>query len=131
MTSNQYNLIPLKETQSIPIKWKFTQQEYSKLIDGHRSNWCVFMSDEVVHVCRVGGEEFYRFAIKETSDGDYVAAELETYTNDDFYMSAKKHGWTDEKVKTHKVDFRSLAVEETSGLLDAYFGIRVALLDEN
>jgi len=121
MTNSEYKLIPLTKTQSIPIHWEFGQEDYDKLTKGYRSNWCVFLRDDVVHVCRVGGEEFYRFALSKVSGGTYVANTLETYVTDSFYTSAKQRGWTRDEIEKHQTNFRKLAVEETAGLLATYF----------
>ena len=125
MTELPYRLNPLKNTQSIPINWKFSQDDYDKITKGHRSNWCVFLSSDVVHFCRISGDEFYRFAVSKNNQGIYVGNNLETYVTDDFSLSAKIKGWTKEEFKEHENNFRKLVLEETSGLLDSCFGIRV------
>jgi hypothetical protein len=111
--------------QSIPVNWRFSRDEYNKLVNGHRSNWCVFLRDEVVHVCRVGGKEFYRFVINETNSKEYTARVLQTYSNEDFYTSAKAHGWTAEMIERHRADFESETVVQVAGLLSTYFNIKL------
>ena len=121
-----YKLIPLQETQSIPVNWIFTQDEYDKLLKGHRSNWCIFLRDDVVHFCRVGGEEFYRFALKKISEGTFATAKLDAYVIDDFIKSLKARGLSDEEAGVRQADFRRLAIEEVAGFLTTHFDIDVA-----
>jgi len=104
MTKPEYKLIPLEKTRSIVVDWVFTQVEYDELAKGYRSNWCVFLRDKVVHICRFGGEEFYRFSMVKSNSGSYVVKTLESYITD-------------------SIDIEMLAVEETAGLLNVYFGI--------
>lgn len=126
MTDPQYKFKPLHQTQSIPIHWEFHQDAYDKLAKGHQSNWSVFLRDDMVHICRVGGEEFYRFAMSKTGDGLYTTDTLEVYMPDDFYESARQHGWTEQKIEQHQVELRESAIEEIDGLLVTYFDISVA-----
>jgi len=91
-------------------------------VKGYRSNWCVFLRDDVVHVCRVGGEEFYRFKLDKINNETYTADTLETYASDAVGMSAKLSGQT-VGAKQYQSDFKKFAIEETAGLLSAYFGI--------
>ncbi|MDB5165821.1 MAG: hypothetical protein JWM00_711 [Candidatus Saccharibacteria bacterium] len=124
--NEEYKLIPLQKTQSIPVSWRFTQEEYDNMAKGHRSNWCVFLRDDVVHVCRIGGEEFYRFTVSKTGDGVYATDDLEAYIPDDFYESARQHGWTDQEIERHQAELRESVIEETVGLLASYFNINTA-----
>ena len=130
MNETLYKLIPLEKTQAIPINWEFTQDEYDKMIKGHRSNWVVFLRDEVVHFCRVGGEEFYRFGLNENADGTYIANALEAYVTEDFNKSLQERRGP-EQLKQHEADFKNLVIEETAGLLAAYFGIDVVTDKKN
>ena len=126
MTDPQYKLISMQNTQSIPVHWNFSQDDYDKLAKGHRSNWCVFLRGDVVHVCTIPGKEFYRFTVSKTNNGYYTTDSLESYRPDDFYESARQHGWSEEKIEQHQVELRGAAIEETAGLLSNYFGINVA-----
>lgn len=123
--NEEYKLIPLQETQSIPVNWKFSRDDYDKLLVGHRSNWCVFLRGDAVHICRVGGEEFYRFSLKKSANKIYTAEGLEMYMTDNFSASAESQGWTKQDIEKHQAAFRESAVNETVGLLLAYFGIDV------
>jgi hypothetical protein len=115
----------MQKTQSTPIQWEFSQDNYDKLVKGHQSNWSVFLRDDTVHVCRVGGEEFYRFAVKKNSDDVYVADDIEIYVADDFYGSLRMDERTSEEIERHKLGFDGLAVNEVAGLLKTYFNIVV------
>jgi len=126
MTGSKYRLKPLQKTQSIPIHWEFTQDDYDKLVKGHRSNWCIFLRDDIVHVCRVGGEEFYRFGMSKASDGLYIADNLEMYAYDDYYKSERRHGCSGEKIEQYKVELKESATDEIVGLLVSFFSIRIA-----
>jgi len=125
MADSEYKLIPLEKTQSIPVNWKFSQEQYDKLVKGHRSNWCVFLRDDVVHVCRVGGEEFYRFKINKIGSNTYVVISLETYVLDDFRSAQIKHGFSETQIEHSEDAFFSLAQDEVEGLLVSYFEINV------
>lgn len=126
MTDTEYKLIPIQNAQSISIHWEFSQSDYDKLVKGHRSNWCVFLRDSVVHICRVGGEEFYRFTLTKTDKGSYKANSLEMYESDDFRGSLHQIGRPEEEIKQRLADIGQLAVEETAGLLKSYFHINIS-----
>lgn len=123
--NEEYKLIPLRNTQSISVDWKLSQDEYDRLVKGHSSNWSVFLYDEVVHFCRIGGEEFYRFAVNRVGDGAYTVNGLESYTASNFYKSAKMHDWDEEKIQQHQNEFKDFVLEEVAGLLKEFFGIYV------
>jgi hypothetical protein len=125
MTDPQYKLTPMQNTQSIPVHWEFNQDDYDKLVEGHQSNWSVFLRGDVVHFCRRGGEEFYRFAISNAGDELYITDDLEVYLSDNFYKFARQHGWTEKKIERHQTELKELVIEEITGLLNSYFGIRV------
>lgn len=127
MTNQQYKLKSLRKTQSIPIHWEFSQDDYENLIKGHRSNWCVFLRDDTVHFCRISGEEFYRFLVSKSADETYKTDSLEVYIPKDFYDSVMLNGWTDEKIKQYQMELRRFAIEETTGLLATYFGINKSI----
>lgn len=125
MTDSQFRLIPMKKTQSIPVHWEFSQDDYDKLVKGHWSKWSVFLRDDIVHVCTIPGKEFYRFAITKT-DGCYATDAIEAYVPDNFYESARLHGWNENKIERHQRELKELAVEEIVGFLASYFDISVA-----
>lgn len=125
MANQQYKLIPMQNTQLVSVHWRFNQSDYDKLEKGYKSNWSIFLRGDTVHVCRIGGEELYRFAMNKTSDGVYMTDNLEIYVPDDFYESARLHGWSEEKIESHQVRLRSSAVEEVAGFLANFFNINV------
>ena len=126
MPNIQYRLNPMQKTLSIPVHWEFSKNDYDKLVEGHRSNWCVFLHDGVVHFCRVSGEEFYRFALSEVDNGIYVTDNWQVYATDNFYEVARRRGWSEGKIEQDYIRFIEAASNEVTGLLEAYFGIRVS-----
>ena len=123
MSDIQYKLKPLQETQVIPVHWEFSHADYDKLVKGHRSNWCIFLQDSTVHICRIGGEEFYRFSVRKIRGGACVVEELETYALDQTFLLLKYPEQMKEEVRQDQIRFRQFAVEEVTGLLKAYCGI--------
>lgn len=119
--SEEYKLIPLQKTQSFPVAWKFSQDDYQKLAKGYRSNWCVFLRDDFVHFCRVGGEEFYRFRMNEIENYTYEVKSIETYIR----STQMTHGLSEAQIRDSDNAFLSLAQDEIEGLLMSYFDIDI------
>lgn len=124
MKSEDYELIPLQETQSIPVNWQFTLEEYDSMVKGHRSNWCVFLRDSIVHICRIGGEEFYRFKLIRSNADNYIARSLEVYISENFYDATSELHWR-KTITQNQEEFEKFVIDETAGLLLSYFKICV------
>jgi len=99
-------------------------------VEGHRSNWSIFLRDNVVRFCRIGGEEFYRFRLEQLSKATYAASNLNTYVTDEFNQAAVASGWTQSQTESKRADFKKSALEEVSGLLSTYFNIAVDIQAE-
>lgn len=118
---SEYKLIPLGKTQSIPVNWKLSKGDYDKLVKGYRSNWAIFLRNDTVHICRVGGEEFYRFRINENRNNTYTVNSLETYVLDKNFVAKGSEA----QLKESNDEFVSLAQDEVVGLLINYFAINI------
>ncbi len=121
-----FKLEPLQETETIPVHWEFSQDDYDKMVKGGRSNWYVYLRDDVVHICHVLGKEFYRFTLSKTDTRTYVTNGLEILAEDgEFEAILKSKGVTDKEIEQRRVKSRDDAIEETTGFLEVYFGIHV------
>jgi len=125
MQHPNFKLKPLEQTQLIPVRWEFSQDDYDKMVEGHRSNWYVYLSNDVVHICRVLGEEFYRFKLNQQVNGNYFANNLETYEIDAALQTKRNKGSAEADIQSEPASFVSMVLEEVTGLLNAYFDIEV------
>jgi len=122
---NNEHLNHLLDTQSLPIKWTFIEADYSKLSQGHRSNWIILLQDGVVHFYHAGGDEFYKFSLTLQDDKTYLAETLEAYSFDDFMETMRSNGASDSELRDKRSTLVDTILEEVAGLLQVHFNITV------
>lgn len=125
MRHPNFKFQPLTKTQHISVHWVFSQNDYDNIAKGNGSNWCVFLEDETIHICRMTGKEFYRIKLKHQSDGTYLAESLERGGDRPYLQVMREHSNSEEEIEQQRKIYSETALEETAGILQYYFGIDV------